>query len=168
MGPPQTLDAPRWLCALCTTWSPHTQPHCVNPACRRPQHHRLFVGQLRKEGTASLLRWVCGMVVPSMVVSHVESHTNPREGHRGKGCAWIDVPNASDVAYALTLHGRCFVDEDNDGREGVWVTGTSVDAKKRLKGFAAWRAEGPRTRVLPRTCRRAPGASDDPTTPHGN
>jgi len=149
-GPPPQLSG-RWQCPSCATWSACIKNKCVNPVCRQPQPKRLFVGQLRKEGTAALLRWITAMLLPSLHVTHIESHTNAKERHRGRGCAWLDVATEADRNSVLSLHGRVFVDAEM-GKDGVWVGGTSQEARMFLRSFATSRL-GDRNRGshLPRT-----------------
>eukprot|EP00759_Apiculatamorpha_spiralis_P002079 PhF_6_TR10779/c0_g1_i1/m.17311 len=117
-------------CQRCETWNPSTESLCSNPACRVPLIHRLFIGQLRKEGTAPLLRYLLRFLCrDELGVVHVESHTNPRQRHmdgtpRGKGCAWLCLATAQDARAVQSLHRRVLVDIDvSTGREGVWVCG---------------------------------------------
>lgn len=147
----------QWQCDTCGFWNPTGRTHCANAGCLAPggmvsDVKRLFIGQMRKEDTASLLGWIIGLVCPGTDVVHIESHTNPSQGGRGKGCAWLYVRTPAEAASITSLDRRVFVDVDPvTGQEGIWVCGPDEDDKDVLTYFASQRATDPsRLAVLPK------------------
>jgi len=149
----------QWQCEHCSFWNATDRTFCGNHQCYQPHYdsnataHRLFVGQLRKEQTAHILRWILAMTLSDVDVVHAESHTNPSQGGRGKGCAWLYVRSQSDVVRVMALHQRAYVDVDDEGHEGMWVCGNTDDDKSLLAVHAGHQS-GSRNRlpVHPRNC----------------
>lgn len=83
--------------------------------------HRVFVGQLRRDGTVPMMRWmahdVCG--VPLSSILSVENHRNMLTG-RGKGCAWMTLADAETKQTLIRAHHRMFYDVI-DQVEGMWI-----------------------------------------------
>jgi hypothetical protein len=151
----------QWQCGSCGFWNPTGKTHCANSNCCQPharagdssdeEVQRLFVGQLRKEDTSQLLWWIVSMVYPDLEIVHIESHTNPSQGGRGKGCAWLYVRTVHEALQITALHRRIYVDVDEYGREGVWLCGPSEDDKDLLTYYSAQQGMLPhRPMVLPR------------------
>lgn len=96
-------------------------------SCATSGHERLFLGQLRREATVPMVKWlvehVCGCLPGSLAA--VENHRN-RVTLRGKGCAWAYVTPAAAAAI-VAFHHRVFYDLVG-GVEGCWVVPASEAA----------------------------------------
>lgn len=81
---------------------------------------RLFVGQLRRDGTVPMIKWLLLTVFglpPSSFIS-AENHRNKSSNH-GKGCAWVVLQNNA-ASHVLSYDHRLFFDNVK-GVEGVWL-----------------------------------------------
>ncbi|RNF00286.1 hypothetical protein TraAM80_07686 [Trypanosoma rangeli] len=116
-----------------------------SPSCN---HQRMFVGQLRRDGTVPMIKWFLLTILqmpPESLVA-VENHRN-RASKRGKGCVWLTLRDraASDV---LSYHHRVFFDSVWNV-EGVWLVPPSYE--EQLFALASVRGnQAGRSKHLPR------------------
>lgn len=170
-----------WLCASCGWFNEQRAMcgnrgcHALGPAAADSGVARIFLGQLRREGTVPLIRWLFDEVLgePSALIM-VENHRH-KITSRGKGCAWVylrrDPSQESDVCdKLLAYHRRLFVDVVN-GVEGVWIVHPSntdaLSAEVSTRGYAVDRPRHlPRNALvteLPLAQQTAPQPADDAT-----
>lgn len=138
-------DAAPWICEACGWQNPSVAEaagqedmalcgnrncHSVAPSVTKElgSVSRVFLGQLRREGTVPLVEWLFRevLLVPQALMM-VENHRHRATG-RGKGCAWAYVRhepvssstscNARDVL--MSYHRRLFFDVQR-GVEGAWI-----------------------------------------------
>eukprot|EP01084_Bolivina_argentea_P233824 393736_1 len=87
---------------------------CGNRACQvpAPTHQsavRIFLGQLRRSGTVSFIKWLANHVMEDTnAIMNVENHRHKVTG-RGKGCAWVYVSNETSAMNLLSYHRRLFL-----------------------------------------------------------
>ncbi|KEG07462.1 hypothetical protein DQ04_09721000 [Trypanosoma grayi] len=110
-----------WICSQCGMPT-DSRTTCHKPCgqFQRPSGQRMFLGQLRRDGTVPMVKWLLSTVlqVPPGALMSVENHRN-KTSNRGKGCAWVTLCDAS-VPNLLDYHHRIFYDAVR-GVEGVWV-----------------------------------------------
>lgn len=137
----QLVQAP-WSCPNCGLFN-DKRPVCSNIRCQAPRPvsgQRMFFGQLRRNGTVPMVRWLVNYVfnAPSGALLCVENHRNSHT-HRGKGCAWPTIQHEETVQHLLQAHHRLFFDNFG-GVEGVWVvprgaeTALATEVSKRYNG----------------------------------
>lgn len=159
------IPAP-WMCPACG-WFNDRRPLCGNRSCHAlapssqveggAEHssltstttassQRIFLGQLRREATVPLIRWMFEEVLldPEALLL-VENHRH-KLTNRGKGCAWVYVRSqGSAVESLLSYHRRLFVDNVN-GVEGAWIVHPShTDSMQREVAQRGYAADRPRT-----------------------
>lgn len=142
-----------WRCTHCDAQNLSTRRTCAG--CGNQQRGttttRIFLGQLRRDATVTMVRWfvedVCG--VPKGSLQSIENHCNKLTG-RGKGCAWAYVEDDGVAAErVLSFHHRAYYDVMN-GVEGVWIVHPAHS--EALTDDAAIRgAASDRPRFMPRT-----------------
>jgi hypothetical protein len=91
------------------------------------------------------------MLLPTVAVSHIDNHTNPRDAARGRGCAWLYVDKEHEDKVRA-LHKRILFDQsplgsEEDG-EGFWLVPNLDACRQQLSEFAETRTG--RDLVLPR------------------
>lgn len=147
-----------WMCHVCG-WYNDRRPLCGNRNCQSAGPRsacdaidaasRIFLGQLRREATVPLIRWMFEEVLlePTSLLM-VENHRHKVTG-RGKGCAWVYVrKDGPAVANLLSYHRRLFLDCVN-GVEGAWIVHPQhLDALQREVASRGYAPDRPRT--LPR------------------
>jgi len=127
----------KWRCLMCGFCNSETRILCGNRACQIPcpTHRdcaRLFLGQLRREGTVGTVKWLVEGVFGSgeapVTIVNIENHRQLTTS-RGKGCAWVYLQHRS-MADAVLMHNhRVFFDvHPETGREGVWIVGAGSEA----------------------------------------
>jgi hypothetical protein len=152
------IPAP-WMCPACG-WFNDRRPLCGNRSCHAlaPQtegtesamtaasSQRIFLGQLRREATVSLIRWMFEEVLlePEALLL-VENHRH-KLTNRGKGCAWVYVRSqGTAVESLLSYHRRLFIDNVN-GVEGAWIVHPAhTDSMQREVAQRGYAADRPRT-----------------------
>lgn len=148
----------KWRCSTCGFCNSETRILCGNRSCQIPcvSHRdcaRLFLGQLRREGTVPFLKWLVEGVFGSpdhpVTIANVENHRQLMTS-RGKGCAWVYLTNRAMADTVMQYNHRVFLDVHAwTGREGVWLV--EKDAQVALQEAAKVRGyvRG-RDLVLPR------------------
>ncbi|ORC88010.1 uncharacterized protein TM35_000192540 [Trypanosoma theileri] len=138
-----------WVCSECgmlvNLRTSRLKPCCQNS---RPEGQRMFIGQLRRDGTVPMVKWLMSTVlqVPSDALISVENHRN-KTSNRGKGCAWVTL-RESAVSSLLKYHHRIFFDSVR-GVEGVWVVPSH--SREMLATVASVRGSMPdRAKHMPR------------------
>jgi hypothetical protein len=120
----------KWRCSTCGFCNSETRILCGNRSCQIPcaTHRdcaRLFLGQLRREGTVPFLKWLVEGVFGSpqhpVTIDNVENHRQLMTS-RGKGCAWVYLTNRAMADTVMQYDHRIFLDVHAwTGREGVWL-----------------------------------------------
>ncbi|CAD2218464.1 hypothetical protein ADEAN_000595300 [Angomonas deanei] len=145
-----SLSTPKpdsWTCLQCGLYNrDSTATTCAEMYCQAPRpasQCRLFLGQLRRDATVPMVKWLMEEVVQAnpqdliMVENHRNAHTR-----RGKGCAWPTVRTDTGSAdRLLSLHHRLFFDALN-GVEGVWWVPNNAESINALEKEANARAAG--------------------------
>lgn len=114
-----------WKCGYCGFWNAQTRIMCGDRNCQQPapshRHNvRLFLGQLRRSGTVSFIKWLVRNLSDHCdAIVNVENHRHKVTG-RGKGCAWAYVATETAAATLLSHHRRVYHDIVG-GVEGVWI-----------------------------------------------
>ncbi|EKF39561.1 hypothetical protein MOQ_000205 [Trypanosoma cruzi marinkellei] len=117
------LAPARGLCA-CLEYGPMPgSPLTCSKSCSECSSFsdkRMFIGQLRRDGTVPMIKWLLLTVLqlpPKSFVS-VENHRN-RTSKRGKGCVWLTLRDDA-TKVLLSYHHRVFFDSVRNV-EGVWL-----------------------------------------------
>jgi hypothetical protein len=149
----QFLHPSIWRCVKCGYWNGETRVLCGNRGCQFPSltHancSRIFIGQLRRDDTVPLLKWMVDFLLEEPAsLRNVENHRNTAT-NRGKGCAWAYFDNEDMAQKFLTYHRRLFLDSV-DGVEGFWLV--SPRYVEELQAVANERGYAPnRAKALPR------------------
>ncbi|RNF01471.1 uncharacterized protein Tco025E_08584 [Trypanosoma conorhini] len=125
--------------------SPANVKTCESPFC---SEQRIFIGQLRRDGTVPMIKWLLRTVleIPSELLVAVENHRN-RTSKRGKGCVWLTLRDGA-ASEVISYHHRVFFDKVHHV-EGVWL----VPPRSKEQLFALATARGNlagRSKQLPR------------------
>eukprot|EP00672_Neobodo_designis_P026181 CAMPEP_0174832424 /NCGR_PEP_ID=MMETSP1114-20130205/3668_1 /TAXON_ID=312471 /ORGANISM="Neobodo designis, Strain CCAP 1951/1" /LENGTH=596 /DNA_ID=CAMNT_0016066283 /DNA_START=71 /DNA_END=1861 /DNA_ORIENTATION=+ len=151
--------ASKWRCPYCAFCNSETRILCGNRHCQIPcpthlDCARLFLGQLRREGTVPFITWLVESVLGSeanpMHIVNAENHRQLSTG-RGKGCSWIYLASRSMAPTVLNYHHRVFTDVDPvTKREGVWIV-APADAEALAADVSARATyDASRSLLLPR------------------
>ena len=111
----------KFVCENCETVNNITRDICVRCGMENQEGNglrRMFIGQLRKTATTEITEWMLAMIFPKLKPYHIESHTTKLG--RSKGCAWVYISGSEFEENILSLHGKIFIDVDDEGREGLW------------------------------------------------
>lgn len=133
-----------WVCDCCGYFNHERRILCGNRNCQNasPAHRsstRVFLGQLRREGTVSMIRWLFNDVLgASDALSDIENHRH-KVTNRGKGCAWVYVSDNNVADELLGLHRRSFFDTF-EGVEGMWIVRPThtedLETEIKSRGFS--------------------------------
>lgn len=147
----------KWRCERCGFCNSETRILCGNRSCQMPadSHRdaaRLFVGQLRREGTVPFLTWLVETIISrddELRVINVENHRDLKT-NRGKGCAWVYLQRTDTASRLLEFHHRVFADvHPRTGVEGVWLVPNGSQMALQDEIVERAYAKG-RSQVLPR------------------
>ncbi|KAH9600597.1 hypothetical protein LSM04_003631 [Trypanosoma melophagium] len=138
-----------WVCSECGMLG-NFRTLRLKPCCQvsRSEGQRMFIGQLRRDGTVPMVKWLISTVlqIPSDALISVENHRN-KTSNRGKGCAWVTLRDSA-VSSLLKYHHRIFFDSVR-GVEGVWLVPSH--SREVLAAVASLRGSMPdRAKHMPR------------------
>ncbi|KAG5505017.1 hypothetical protein JKF63_04464 [Porcisia hertigi] len=151
-----------WSCSHCGLFNAKGSV-CGNNRCQQPRPQsgqRLFLGQLRRNGTVPMVRWLVNTVfnAPTGALISVENRRNTHT-QRGKGCAWATISDEASVKRMLDADHRLFFDSVN-GVEGVWLVPKGRD--KALQSEVSMRYGGS---AHPKHMPRGPIVVETPSVP---